>query len=95
MVGHDGHRGWVYYLAVSPTARGAGLGRELMAACEQWAVARGVPKLMLMVRASNDAVLGFYDSLGYAAEDTVVLSRWLNGGGPPSPEDAPGARMPT
>lgn len=80
MVGHDGHRGWVYYLAVAPTARGAGLGRSLMTACEQWAQDRGIAKLMLMVRGSNTEVLGFYGALGYAVEDTRVLSRWLDGG---------------
>lgn len=83
MVGHDGHRGWVYYLAVSPSARGTGLGRSLMTACEEWVAARGIPKLMLMVRGSNTEVRGFYGGLGYAVEDTAVLSRWLNGGGPP------------
>jgi len=78
MVGHDGHRGWVYYLAVSPTARGMGLGRALMAACEDWVVARGMPKLMLMVRSTNTAVLGFYEQLGYVVEDTAVLGRRLD-----------------
>lgn len=78
MVGHDGHRGWVYYLAVSPSARGTGLGRSLMAAAEAWVAERGVPKLMLMVRSGNTAVLGFYDALGYAVEETAVLSRWLD-----------------
>ena len=41
MVGHDGHRGWVYYLAVAASARGRGLGRDLMAAAEAWLVANG------------------------------------------------------
>jgi ribosomal protein S18 acetylase RimI-like enzyme len=78
MVGHDGHRGWVYYLAVAPAARGSGLGRELMAAAEEWVAARGIPKLMLMVRSSNTAVLGFYEQLGYVVEDTAVLGRRLD-----------------
>ena len=77
MVGHDGHRGWVYYLAVAPSARGTGLGRELMGACEEWVAELGIPKLMLMLRATNTGVLGFYDQLGYVVEDTKVLSRRL------------------
>jgi ribosomal protein S18 acetylase RimI-like enzyme len=77
MVGHDGHRGWVYYLAVSPSARRSGLGRSLMASCEEWVAERGIPKLMLMVRARNTEVLGFYEQLGYVFEDTRVLSRRL------------------
>jgi ribosomal protein S18 acetylase RimI-like enzyme len=78
MVGHDGHRGWVYYLAVSPAARGSGLGRELMAAAEEWVAARGIPKIQLMVRTSNEQVRGFYDRLGYEVQDTVVLGRRLD-----------------
>ena len=56
MVGHDGHRGWVYYLAVSPDCRGQGLGRQLVAAAESWCRDRGVPRVQLMVRASNSSV---------------------------------------
>ena len=78
MVGHDGHRGWVYYLAVSPAAQGRGLGRSLMAAAEEWVAVRGIPKLMLMVRSTNSAVLGFYERLGYVVEDTAVLGRRLD-----------------
>ncbi len=79
MVGHDGHRGWVYYLAVAPAARGTGLGRELMAACERWLVAHGVPKIQFMVRTDNAPVLGFYEHLGYQQQDVVVLGRRLDG----------------
>lgn len=78
MVGHDGHRGWVYYLAVSPSAQGSGLGRRLMEACEAWLVARGVPKIQFMVRTDNAAVLSFYDHLGYAPQDVLVLGRRLD-----------------
>jgi ribosomal protein S18 acetylase RimI-like enzyme len=79
MVGYDSHRAWVYYVAVSPSVRGTGLGRSLMVACEEWAVARGAPKLMLMVRRTNAAVVGFYERLGYALEDTAVMGRRLDG----------------
>jgi ribosomal protein S18 acetylase RimI-like enzyme len=78
MVGHDGHRGWVYYLAVDNTARGSGLGRQLMDACEDWISARGIPKIQLMVRATNQAVIGFYEHLGYEQSDVVVLGRRLD-----------------
>jgi ribosomal protein S18 acetylase RimI-like enzyme len=77
MVGHDGHRGWVYYLAVAASCRGHGVGRALMRTCERWLVQRGVPKINLMVRGSNDAVQGFYDAVGYGRDDVVVRSRRL------------------
>ncbi|HTV89204.1 MAG TPA: GNAT family acetyltransferase [Stellaceae bacterium] len=79
VVGHDGHRGWVYYLAVAPTLRRGGLGRRLMRMAEAWAAARGVRKLELMVRDSNEAVAGFYERIGYAREPVLVMSRWLDG----------------
>jgi ribosomal protein S18 acetylase RimI-like enzyme len=77
MVGHDGHRGWVYYLAVAPSARGRGLGHRLMEACEAWVAERGIPKIQLMVRTDNDAARGFYERLGYEPSDVVVLGRRL------------------
>jgi ribosomal protein S18 acetylase RimI-like enzyme len=78
MVGHDGHRGWVYYLAVDEAARGRGLGRVMMTACEQWVRDRGIRKIQLMVRTTNEAVLGFYQRLGYTDGEVVVLGRWLD-----------------
>jgi ribosomal protein S18 acetylase RimI-like enzyme len=78
MVGHDGHRGWVYYLAVAHADRGTGLGRTLMQAAEAWLVERGVVKVQLMVRETNTAVTGFYDRLGYADADVRVLAKRLD-----------------
>lgn len=78
MVGHDGHRGWVYYLAVDPGARLGGVGRGLMAAAEDWLIERRVPKLNLMVRHENTAALGFYDQLGYADGEVTVLGKFLD-----------------
>ena len=77
MVGHDGHRGWIYYLAVDPVRHRAGTGRALMDAAEDWLRSASVPKVQLMVRSANSATLGFYDALGFATEDVVVRSRWL------------------
>jgi len=77
MVGHDGHRGWVYYLAVDPAFRGAGRGRRLMAAAEAWLIQRGAAKANLMVRAGNTAATGFYQHLGYAADTVTVFGRRL------------------
>ena len=77
VVGHDGHRGWVYYLAVRPQARGRGHGRTMMRACEAWLTARGVPKLNIMIRADNADASGFYSALGYSNEDVIVMSRRL------------------
>lgn len=77
MIGFDGHRGWVYYLAVHPDHRGQGYGRLLMAHAEGLLIARGCPKINLQVRVDNGAVLDFYDKLGYARDATVSLGKRL------------------
>ena len=78
MLGDDGHRGWVYYLAVAPAARGVGLGRALMAEAEAWLHARGCPKIQLMVREGNAEALGFYEALGLERQGVVSFGRFLN-----------------
>ena len=75
MVGWDGHRGWIYYLAVADDFRRRGIGARMVKAAEDWLAARGAPKLNLLVRAENAAVLGFYESLGYRRGDVVMLQR--------------------
>ena len=77
MVGFDGHRGWIYYLAVEPARQRHGLGRTMMAAAESWLRDRNAPKLQLMVRSGNDAALAFYARLGLVAQDVVTLGRRL------------------
>jgi ribosomal protein S18 acetylase RimI-like enzyme len=79
MVGGDGHRGWIYYLAVAPDLQRSGLGRELMAAAEDWVRRQGLPKLQLMVRDGNDAAAGFYAALGYELQPVQVWGQRLDG----------------
>jgi len=78
MTGFDGHRGWVYYLAVAPDQWRHGTGSALMAAAERWLRERGSPKVQLMVRGDNISALGFYERIGYARQDVVVLGRRLD-----------------
>lgn len=77
MVGDDGHRGWFYYLAVDEARRGAGLGRAIVAAGEDWLRERGVAAVRLMVRDGNPAT-AFYARIGYVAQDVVTLGRRLD-----------------
>jgi ribosomal protein S18 acetylase RimI-like enzyme len=79
LVGQDGHRGWVYYLAVDPDHRHKGYGRVIMGAAEDWLRTRGIAKLQLMVRADNSQVQAFYQSLGYLEQERIVFARWLDG----------------
>jgi ribosomal protein S18 acetylase RimI-like enzyme len=77
MVGFDGHRGWVYYLAVDPAFQRLSYGKQLMHEAEQLLIARGCPKINLLVRSSNSKVLKFYAELGYTQDDVVSLGRRL------------------
>ncbi|HEV6954720.1 MAG TPA: GNAT family acetyltransferase [Promicromonospora sp.] len=80
MAGHDGHRGWLYYIAVALDLQGTGLGRSAVVAAEAWLVARGARKVQLMVRTTNTDVLGFYARLGYTDQECTVLGRWVDQG---------------
>jgi ribosomal protein S18 acetylase RimI-like enzyme len=77
MVGDDGHRGWVYYLAVSQEFRRRGIGRLMMTACESWLKARDTSKVHIMVRLDNKEVAGFYEHLGYGGEEFLFFSKRL------------------
>ncbi|WP_404385731.1 GNAT family acetyltransferase [Caenispirillum salinarum] len=77
LCGHEGHRGWMYYVAVRPDLQGTGLGRRMVRAAEGWLAAQGCWKVMLMVRRDNAAVQDFYVAQGYEESDVTVMSRWL------------------
>ncbi len=76
-VGHDGHRGWLYYLATEPAARGQGIARALVEASEAWLREQSIPKVQLMIRQTNLAALGFYEAIGYELNPCVLRQRWL------------------
>lgn len=78
MVGFDGHRGWVYYLATAAEARRQGVGRALMHAAEAWLRERGAPKIQLMVRDDNRDALGFYEAIGLERQKVVTLGRFFD-----------------
>jgi GNAT superfamily N-acetyltransferase len=76
-VGHDGHRGWLYYVAVDAAAQKNGYGKAIVRAAEHWLLDKGIPKAMLMIRHSNMKADGFYRALGYYADPVAVMQRWL------------------
>lgn len=78
MVGNDGHRGWVYYLAVTRAHQRKGVGRRLISSAEEWLAKCGVVKAQLMVRSDNHVALEFYDSIGYESSNVKVFSKWLH-----------------
>ncbi len=85
MAGCDGHRGWLYYLAVADSNRHQGLGREIVRHAEVWLREQGAPKIDLMIRAENEQARGFYEAADYRMEPRIVMARWL--------DSAAGAKM--
>ncbi len=77
MVGHDGHRGIVYYVSVEPGCQGKGYGHEIMKAAEEWLRQRDVWKMNLLIREGNEKVQAFYESLGYEVEPRLCMARKL------------------
>jgi ribosomal protein S18 acetylase RimI-like enzyme len=75
MVGEDGHRGWVYYVATDPNYQSRGFGRAMMDAAEKWLANRGVWKVQLLVREDNFAVKQFYEHLGYRDARSACLQK--------------------
>jgi len=80
LAGFDGFRGWVYHLAVTPASRRRGFGRRMMEAAERGLRDLGCPKVNLQVRASNRAVVDFYERLGYTIEERASMGKHLEGG---------------
>jgi ribosomal protein S18 acetylase RimI-like enzyme len=83
MVGYDGHRGWINYLAIRPGRQGRGHGRLLMAEAERRLAALGCAKVNLQVRASNRAAVEFYRRVGSQMDDVVSMGRRLEADGQP------------
>ncbi|WP_277959881.1 GNAT family acetyltransferase [Frigoribacterium faeni] len=77
MAGYDGHRGWVYYVAVEPDRQGEGFGRQLMAEVERSLEALGCPKVNFQVRTGNERVRAFYEHLGYSVDDAFGMGKRL------------------
>jgi ribosomal protein S18 acetylase RimI-like enzyme len=77
MGGYDGHRGWVYSVAVNPRHRRQGIGGALLRRLEEALRARGCLKVNLQVRASNAGVIAFYEKLGFAAEEIISMGKRL------------------
>ena len=77
MGGYDGHRGAAYYLGVHPDYRGRGIANALISRLEKKLIARGCPKINLMVRGDNDAVISMYEKLSYEMQDSVLLGKRL------------------
>ena len=79
MAGYDGHRGWLYTIAVDPARQRQGIGSKLLVEAEARLVAMGCGKVNLQVRADNAGVAAFYRAHGFAVEERVSMGKRLPG----------------
>jgi ribosomal protein S18 acetylase RimI-like enzyme len=79
MAGFDGHRGWIYALAVDGSRRGQGIGRQLVERAEAWLAEQGAPVVRLLVQGGNEKAAGFYEACGYEREDFIVFGKKMTG----------------
>ena len=77
MAGYDGHRGWLYSVAVDPASRGRGFGKQLVNHAVRSLQKLGCSKVNLQVRGDNKQVIAFYKSLGFGVEDRVSMGKLL------------------
>jgi ribosomal protein S18 acetylase RimI-like enzyme len=75
LAGYDGHRGWLYSVAVHPTYRNKGVGTALVAYAEQALTERGCMKVNLQIMGGNAGVTAFYESLGYEVEKRISMGK--------------------
>ena len=75
MAGYDGHRGWIYSVAVSPSCRRQGIGSRLISVAERSLTEKGCVKINLQIMQGNESVAAFYSSLGYAVEQRVSMGK--------------------
>ena len=77
MFGYDGHRGWLYYFAVSPFYQGKGYAKQLLAHGEHSLTALGCPKINMQIRNDNINIIEFYERLGYQKDDVLSYGKRL------------------
>ena len=85
MVGYEGHRGWINYLAIRPDLQGRGLGKQMMQHAEDLMKQAGCAKINLQIRSTNKKVVQFYKSLGYRQDPVVSMGKRLD---PDDPHEA-------
>ena len=77
MSGYDGHRGWIYYLAVDPDLKKKGIGRIMVEKAEMKLRKLGYQKINLQVRNSNKSVIAFYEHIGFLDDDVLGMGKRL------------------
>ena len=83
MAGYEGHRGWINYLAVAPSEQRKGHAAKIMGEAERLLRDAGCPKINLQVRSTNQAVIEFYQSIGFNIDPVTSMGKRLEQDSPP------------
>jgi ribosomal protein S18 acetylase RimI-like enzyme len=75
MAGYDGHRGWIYSVAVSPPHRRQGIGAQLVSHAERALTRKGAVKINLQIIEGNESISAFYSSLGFRIEKRISMGK--------------------
>jgi ribosomal protein S18 acetylase RimI-like enzyme len=78
MVGYEGHRGWLNYMAVLPEHQRRGYRRQLVDKAVDELRKLGCVKVNLQVRRRNASAVAFYEHLGFKDDDMVSLGKRLH-----------------
>jgi ribosomal protein S18 acetylase RimI-like enzyme len=84
MAGYDGHRGWIYSVAVAPSHRRQGIGSRLVSVAEKALTSQGAVKINLQIMEGNESVAAFYSSLGFAVEKRISMGKLISKNIPPA-----------
>ena len=77
MGGYDGHRGWIYSIAVDPEHRKQGVGSSLLSFVQSKLANLGCLKVNLQIMAENESVQSFYISNGFSVEQRISMGKKL------------------
>lgn len=75
IAGYDGHRGWIYRLAVRPEFQRRGIGSAMVEHAESWLRQQGCPKMKLQIEPQRADIVEFYRKLGFETQELINMSK--------------------
>ena len=78
MAGYDGHRGWIYSMAVAVQYQHHGAGSALLKHAETQLSDLGCVKINLQIMGGNETVQEFYRTNGYVVENRISMGKQIN-----------------
>jgi ribosomal protein S18 acetylase RimI-like enzyme len=77
LAGYDGHRGWIYSLAVTPSYQRQGIGTQLINHAIKALEKKGCLKVNLQITGDTSPYIKFYKNLGFKVENRISMGKTL------------------